>query len=665
MDTNEKEGTKIKNMIYSNCKLSKVKSSLLCFLFILCISVYSIMVSQNNTNNNEQEEIFRFGNEIIQDGLERAERSVLIRIFWDQPRNRMFVQNSLNQLWHYDGSIQVLEVGFGLLQVVFPSVEAMNWVLDRRPWSLAMNVMNMIPFAPPSVEIFNELQFMAVWIKLSRVPSQCITTRFGKEFLTFFGEVLDISLFGSRGRDAIFIKGLVMIDLLAPFLGRRQACGPDNIPFWVRLHYENISLICYRCGLLGHSFSRCPHTHIPVDHEARGSWMSIGKVGFRIVENSLQKYMQNQLKAKRKESGQQEIGQFSFVTKEKRFGYTVQPAEDEPGMEDKEIGSGSSTAPKRQSALPPQNKKYATAGSKLIMKGNPPPSDGFIARTKHAPMPQQSAPAALRNEEVKKKTENLEGKGGFYIPPGRRLIDRNGAFSSSKNDSSAAAPPRRSQSVMNATQQHSAAKRKLTYEAKGKGKQRVDTGPVSMKKWIPSKGITIREPNSLEAIPRSSSSNLPMKNQVIKAPTTIPGPSKVGNWIEPKGMDKAADKEVDFPHKCFERKSYSLELIRNMYQQEEEEEQDDVPAVVTIVKTAPPTVQPFQATSPTSSVNQPIREPSHEDIEWLRPVVGRWGDISDDDEDDEDAYGEQDMGVEEESLIQANEPGDEEEIEDN
>ncbi|CAN1145769.1 hypothetical protein LINPERHAP2_LOCUS14874, partial [Linum perenne] len=154
--------------------------------------------------------------------------------------------------------------------------------------------------------------------------------------LPFFGEVLDISLIGSRGRDAIFIKGLVKIDLLASFLGRRQACGPNNVPFWVRLHYENISSICYRCGHLGHSFSRCPNTHNPLDHEARGSWMSIGRMGFRIVKNSLQKFMQNQIKAKKMDSEKSYFGQLSFVTKEKRFGYTVQSLEEEPELEDKE-----------------------------------------------------------------------------------------------------------------------------------------------------------------------------------------------------------------------------------------------------------------------------------------------------------------------------------------
>ncbi|CAN1125438.1 hypothetical protein LINPERHAP2_LOCUS2904 [Linum perenne] len=117
---------------------------------------------------------------------------------------------------------------------------------------------------------------MAVWIKLSRVPSHCITTRFGRGFLSYFEDVIDISLFGSSGRDAVFIKGLVRIDLLASFVGRRQACGPDNVLFWVRLHYENIASMCYRCGFLGHPSARCPHTDIPFDLEVRGSWMSIG-----------------------------------------------------------------------------------------------------------------------------------------------------------------------------------------------------------------------------------------------------------------------------------------------------------------------------------------------------------------------------------------------------
>ncbi|CAN1127587.1 hypothetical protein LINPERHAP2_LOCUS4134 [Linum perenne] len=262
------------------------------------------MVSPNNPYPNGNDEIFRFGSDEIQDGLKRSNRSVLIRIFWDQPRNRMFVQNSLNQLWHYVGSIQVLEVGFGLLQVIFPSIDAMKWVLEKRPWSMNMYVMNMVPFSPPSVEIYNELQFMAVWIKLSHVPSHCITTPFGRGFLRYFGDVLDISLFGSRGRDAVFIKGLVRIDLLASFVGRRQACGPETSCFG----YVSTMRILPLCATVVDSSDTCLQ-----DVRTRISLLT-----------------------------------WSFVTKEKRFGYSAQPNNKGKELEDNELELDTSTDVGRQ-----------------------------------------------------------------------------------------------------------------------------------------------------------------------------------------------------------------------------------------------------------------------------------------------------------------------------
>ncbi|CAN1172299.1 hypothetical protein LINPERHAP2_LOCUS30091 [Linum perenne] len=559
----------------------------------------------------------------------------------------MFIQNSLNQLWHYDGSIQVLEVGFGLLQVVFPSVDAANWVLERRPWSINMSVMNMIPFSPPSAEIFNELQFMAVWIKLSRVPSHCITTRFGREFLPFFGEVLDVSLFGSRGRDAIFIKGLVKIDLLASFLGRRKACGPDNIPFWVRLHYESISCICFRCGYLGHSSSRCPHSHIPLDHEARGPWMNIGRVGFRIMENSLQKYIQNQNKAKKKkmESENLDFGQFSFVTKEKRFGYTVEPLKDESEMENNDEDVVSVAIPSKMPCAASANRSLHVAGSRRNIRRGPPASDGLNFRSKQAPLPQGSTPAVLHNKENKKKAESSKGPGGLYIPPGRR---RMGGISTINNHSqveSAANLPNRRPSRAAVPPHLLSANRKLTYEDKGKGKMIEDSRSIPAKKWVPAKGIVIRETNAMNALPNPSDPDLPLKNRLT--PSRLAGPSKVGNWIDPNRDIRVADESVDFPHRCFERKSYSLELIRNLYQQEDEDEkEEEALEQVNLIRSAPTVGQFNEVGSPISLVNQPTQEPSLNDIGWLRPVVGRWGDVLGDD----DFYAEQSFGEEEEEI---------------
>ncbi|CAN1235184.1 hypothetical protein LINPERPRIM_LOCUS4432 [Linum perenne] len=236
------------------------------------------------------DEVFRFGAEAIQEGLERANRSALVRFFWDTPKPRMLVQKVLNNLWKCDESIQVIEVGFKLLQVVFPTVEMKDNKIKEGPWYVHRDIFNMVSFSTPSEKIFNQLQFTLFWVKLDNVPSHCITERFGKDFLAYYGEVKDVSLFRALGTIAVFIKGLVKIDLLSPFFGRRKACGDDGKEFWVIQQYEGLRTICFICGRVAHTTSRCPDTETSPDWVGRGTWMFIQKdIGFRVEGSTLQK----------------------------------------------------------------------------------------------------------------------------------------------------------------------------------------------------------------------------------------------------------------------------------------------------------------------------------------------------------------------------------------
>ncbi|CAN0920684.1 hypothetical protein LINGRAHAP2_LOCUS32181 [Linum grandiflorum] len=45
--------------------------------------------------------------------------------------------------------------------------------------------------------------------------------------------------------------------------------------------------ICFRCGFLGHNQNACPHSHLALNQDSRGSWMLIPKAGRRLHPNSL------------------------------------------------------------------------------------------------------------------------------------------------------------------------------------------------------------------------------------------------------------------------------------------------------------------------------------------------------------------------------------------
>ncbi|CAN1280850.1 hypothetical protein LINPERPRIM_LOCUS17529 [Linum perenne] len=141
--------------------------------------------------------------------------------------------------------------------------------------------MNMRKFVTPSREIFEDMQFMEIVVKLSRVPIDVRTIAFGLIMLQPLGYVRDVKLF-SADVEVFCPQGFVTLDLLAPRLGREKAIIDDGREFWVYFQYEQVQAICYRCGLIGHVHGRCPNPHLPLDLEARNQWICVEASGEEI-----------------------------------------------------------------------------------------------------------------------------------------------------------------------------------------------------------------------------------------------------------------------------------------------------------------------------------------------------------------------------------------------
>ncbi|CAN0890541.1 hypothetical protein LINGRAHAP2_LOCUS16498 [Linum grandiflorum] len=73
------------------------------------------------------------------------------------------------------------------------------------------------------------------------------------------------------------------MDLLRPFFGRRRAEDEHGNEFWVRLCYEGLPPVCYKCGRMGHNHGRCPDSVRPLNLEERGPWMSLPTSLYRRV----------------------------------------------------------------------------------------------------------------------------------------------------------------------------------------------------------------------------------------------------------------------------------------------------------------------------------------------------------------------------------------------
>ncbi|CAN0858319.1 hypothetical protein LINGRAHAP2_LOCUS7194 [Linum grandiflorum] len=119
---------------------------------------------------------------------------------------------------------------------------------------------------------------MKLWVRLEFVPEDLRTSAFAYGILDLIGEVVDVGVFSSPD-----LRGFVRLDVLRPFFGRRKACDEKNNEFWVRLRYEGLPPICFRCGRMGHNHGRCPDLLTPLDYELRGPWISLPTGSYRRV----------------------------------------------------------------------------------------------------------------------------------------------------------------------------------------------------------------------------------------------------------------------------------------------------------------------------------------------------------------------------------------------
>ncbi|CAN0928572.1 hypothetical protein LINGRAHAP2_LOCUS36579 [Linum grandiflorum] len=173
----------------------------------------------NPIDFDEEEEPILFGQDVIQEADDLTQRSLIMRVFWDNPRPRLAIQRTLNIMWNCDGKLRVYDADFGLYHIMLPSADKKQSIFRDCPWNMRGSLFNIIEYEIPSPELFKRLRLMNIWVKLSGIPLSCLTIEFAKIMLGSIGAVSDVGFF-EISAGSMFLKGLVVIDVTGSFRGR-------------------------------------------------------------------------------------------------------------------------------------------------------------------------------------------------------------------------------------------------------------------------------------------------------------------------------------------------------------------------------------------------------------------------------------------------------------
>ncbi|CAN0866888.1 hypothetical protein LINGRAHAP2_LOCUS9410 [Linum grandiflorum] len=198
--------------------------------------------------------------------------------------------NTLKKKEQLEGSISITGLDYGLCQFVFSSESDKEKLLKKSPCSSSRFLVCFAEWEPPTPQAVAMLIHAPYWIHIWDLPREYCTKKIGDKLGGQLGHVLTTFICEDIASHKLFIRVRVVINVARPLLTEVTA-SHNKIPFTASLRYENIPLLCFICGLLGHDKAHCPRKLYPSpstscfgpELRARRGWRQVDEVTLKPV----------------------------------------------------------------------------------------------------------------------------------------------------------------------------------------------------------------------------------------------------------------------------------------------------------------------------------------------------------------------------------------------
>ncbi|CAN0916166.1 hypothetical protein LINGRAHAP2_LOCUS29566 [Linum grandiflorum] len=198
--------------------------------------------------------------------------------------------STLKKKEQLEGSISITGLDYGLCQFVFSSENDKEKLLKKSPCSSSRFLVCFAEWEPPTPQVVAMLIHAPYWIHIWDLPREYCTKKIGDKLGGQIGHVLTTFICEDIASHKLFIRVRVVINVARPLLTEVTA-SHNKIPFTATLRYENIPLLCFICGLLGHDKAHCPRKLYPSpstsrfgpELRARRGWRQVDEVTLKPV----------------------------------------------------------------------------------------------------------------------------------------------------------------------------------------------------------------------------------------------------------------------------------------------------------------------------------------------------------------------------------------------
>ncbi|PKA46598.1 Uncharacterized protein AXF42_Ash019339 [Apostasia shenzhenica] len=168
-----------------------------------------------------------------------------------------FLAAELHKRWgHYDG-FKVLDAGKDCFICQFKNDADRDAIIRSGPWTVAGQILGLDVWSLDFNASSSVGTSTPIWVRLPELPLYC----WGKENLARISSDIGAPLWldpVTANMDKIaFARVCVRVNLVQPLKPGVWIDGPKG-KFFQRVEYEGITVICFKCGVVGHRDTSCP-----------------------------------------------------------------------------------------------------------------------------------------------------------------------------------------------------------------------------------------------------------------------------------------------------------------------------------------------------------------------------------------------------------------------
>jgi hypothetical protein len=253
---------------------------------------------QQNSYDNQQATptrpgFFVYPETVINNGVNACQRSVLGKIITEKSIHLNSIQKGLESIWGFPAGLKIQEIEEGILQFFMDRKYDQERIILGNPWVFRNSWLIVKTWDRQMDPKSIDFSHAPVWVQMWGLPSHCKTKEMGESLGTIMGTVETAELYEYPGKKLI-VKVKVAINVYQPIQTGILIGNHRDGTHWIDYRYENLPLVCFKCGILGHEEKLCMNeANFMEGHAPLGPWIRSNQYGRRVRSDKDKQYHSN------------------------------------------------------------------------------------------------------------------------------------------------------------------------------------------------------------------------------------------------------------------------------------------------------------------------------------------------------------------------------------